>query len=98
MCRQRCVWQNFVDLGIEDEVYITIPRGQAEAMTATVDVDETIRAPLDNGQIMGVVKVVMDNNILYQGDVVTMQAIEQGGVLKRFIDWITLFFGNLFSG
>jgi serine-type D-Ala-D-Ala carboxypeptidase (penicillin-binding protein 5/6) len=95
------VWsgaQNFVDLGIEDEVYITIPRGQAEAMTATVDVDETIRAPLDNGQIMGVVKVVLDNNILYQGDVVTMQAVEQGGILKRFIDWITLFFGNLFSG
>ncbi len=95
------VWsgaQNSVDLGIEEEVYITIPRGQAEAMTATVDVDETIRAPLDNGQIMGVVKVVLDNNILYQGDVVTMQAIEQGGVLKRFIDWITLFFGNLFSG
>ncbi|HIN89980.1 MAG TPA: D-alanyl-D-alanine carboxypeptidase, partial [Porticoccaceae bacterium] len=31
--------QNAVDLGISEEVYITIPRGQAEAMTATVDVD-----------------------------------------------------------
>ncbi len=67
-------------------------------MTATVDVDEVIRAPLDYGQIMGVVNVVLDNDIIYQGEVVTMQGVERGGVLKRFIDWFTLFFSNLFSG
>ncbi|MBL6904746.1 MAG: D-alanyl-D-alanine carboxypeptidase [Gammaproteobacteria bacterium] len=89
---------NAVDLGIEDEVYITIPRGQAESMTATVDVDEIIRAPLSDRQIMGEVRVVLDNNILYQGDVVSMQAVEQGGILKRFVDWITLLFSNMFSG
>ncbi len=90
--------QNSVDLGIEDEVYITIPRGQAEAMTATVDVDEIIRAPLSDRQIMGEVRVVLENNILYQGDVVSMQAVEQGGFLKRFVDWITLVFSSMFSG
>ena len=90
--------QNSVDLGIEDEVYITIPRGQAEAMTASVDVDEVIRAPLSDRQIMGEVRVVLDNNILYQGNVVSMQAVEQGGFLKRFVDWITLLFSSMFSG
>lgn len=95
------VWsgaQNSVDLGIQDEVYITIPRGRAEAMIATVDVDEIIRAPLDNGQIMGVVNVVLDNDIVYQTDVITMEAVEQGGLLKRFVDWITLLFESMFSG
>ena len=90
--------QNTVDLGIEDEVYITIPRGQAEAITATVDVEDIIRAPLSDRQIMGKVRVVLDDNILYQGNVVAMQAVEQGGFFKRFIDWITLLFSNLFSG
>ena len=90
--------QNSVDLGIEDEIYITIPRGQAEAMTATVDVEEVIRAPLSDRQIMGEVRVVLDNNILYQGNVVAMQAVEQGGFLKRFVDWITLLFSSMFSG
>jgi D-alanyl-D-alanine carboxypeptidase (penicillin-binding protein 5/6) len=94
------VWsgqESAVDLGIEEEVYITIPRGQAEQMTATVDIDEIITAPLDNGQIMGVVNVVLDNNLLYTANVITMQEVEQGGVLKRFLDWITLLFSNLFS-
>jgi len=90
--------QNSVNLGIEDEVYITIPRGQAEAMTATVDVDEVIRAPLSDRQIMGEVRVVLDNNVLYQGNVVSMQAVEQGGFLKRFVDWITLLFSSMLSG
>ena len=76
------VWsgkQNAVDLGITEEVYVTIPRGQGEALTATVDVDEIIRAPLDNGQIMGVVTVALDNNIFYTGDVIAMQGVERAG-------------------
>ena len=89
--------QNAVDLGISEEVYITIPRGQAEAMTATVDVDEIIRAPLDKSQVMGVVRVVLNNDILYHGDVIAMQEVERGSMLKRFIDWLSLFFSDLFS-
>ena len=95
------VWsgsQNAVDLGIQNEVYVTIPRGQADSMTATVDVDEVIRAPLEHGQIMGVVNVVLNNDMIYTGDVFAMQEVEQGGLLKRFVDWLSLFFSNLFSG
>lgn len=94
------VWsgkQNAVDLGITEEVYVTIPRGQAEAMTATVDVDEVIQAPLENGQIMGVVNVVLDNNLYYTGDVIAMQSVERAGLFKRFVDWLSLLFSNLFS-
>ena len=88
---------NAVDLGIVDDVYVTIPRGQAEDMKASVDVDEIIRAPITDGQIMGVVKVVLNDDLVYQSDVVAMQAVEQGGLFKRFMDWLSLFFGNLFS-
>lgn len=95
------VWsgeQNEVDLGITEEVYVTIPRGQSEAMTASVDVDEVIRAPLDNGQIMGVVNVTLDDSVIYRGDVIAMQGVPEGNMFKRFVDWLTLMFSNLFSG
>ncbi|MFT4861751.1 MAG: D-alanyl-D-alanine carboxypeptidase (penicillin-binding protein 5/6) [Pseudohongiellaceae bacterium] len=86
-----------VDLGIVEDVYVTIPRGQADEMKASVDVDEIIRAPITDGQIMGVVNVVLNDDLIYQSNVVAMQAVEQGGVFKRFMDWLSLFFGNLFS-
>lgn len=95
------VWsgaQSAVDLGIQEEVYVTIPRGQAGSMQATVDVDEVIRAPLNDGQIMGVVSVTLDNDTVFSGNVIAMQEVEQGGIFKRLIDWLTLLFSNLFAG
>ncbi|MBT5907670.1 MAG: D-alanyl-D-alanine carboxypeptidase [Gammaproteobacteria bacterium] len=94
------VWsgeQSTVDLGVTEDVFVTIPRGQGENLTAAVDVEEAVTAPLVGGQIMGVVNVTLDSDLIYRGDVVAMQAIEQGGLFKRFIDWLTLFFSNLFS-
>jgi len=86
-----------VDLGIEDEVYVTIPRGQSQSMEATVDIDEIIYAPLGNRQIMGVVNVTLDEETVFQGDIIAMQEVERGGIIKRFIDWLTLLVSNLFG-
>ena len=86
-----------VDLGIKNEVFVTIPRGQAQSMEATVDVDEIIYAPLAEGQIMGVVNVTIDADTVFQGNIVAMQKIERGGILKRFIDWLTLLISSVFG-
>jgi D-alanyl-D-alanine carboxypeptidase (penicillin-binding protein 5/6) len=94
------VWsgeESSIDLGIRDEVYVTIPRGQAQQMQAAVDLEEIIHAPLDDGQIMGVVNVVLDQDVIFSGDIVAMQQVGRGGVLKRFIDWLTLLFSDLFG-
>jgi D-alanyl-D-alanine carboxypeptidase (penicillin-binding protein 5/6) len=94
------VWsgqQNAVDLGIPEEVYITIPRGQAEAMSASMELDEVITAPLEQGQVMGTITVVLEDDLLYEGEVIALQSVERAGFIKRFIDWLTLFFTNLFS-
>lgn len=87
--------ESSVDLGIEDEVYITIPRGQAESMTATVDVDEIIRAPLQSRQPMGVVNVMLADEVVYSGEVVAMNEVAEGGAFKRFMDWVTLMFSDI---
>jgi serine-type D-Ala-D-Ala carboxypeptidase (penicillin-binding protein 5/6) len=94
------VWsgrQQAVDLGIEEEVFVTIPRGQSGAMSAAISVDEVIRAPLERGQVMGTITVSLEDDVLYQGNIIAMGSVEQGGLFKRFIDWLTLFFTGLFS-
>lgn len=94
------VWsgaQNSVDLGIQEEVLITIPRGRSEDLVATLDMDEVIRGGFEGGDIMGAVEITLDDEILYAGDVVAMQSVEQGGFLRRLIDALTLFFMGLFN-
>ena len=83
-----------VDLGIAEEVYITIPRGQAESMTAAVDVDQLIEAPIEAGQHMGLVNVMLEEELLFSGDVIAMHPVAEGGMLKRFVDWVSLMFSD----
>jgi hypothetical protein len=47
---------------------------------------------------MGVVNGTLDNDVIYRGDVIAMQAVPEGNIFKRFVDWLTLLFSNLFSG
>ena len=81
-----------LDLGIEEEVFVTIPRGQAETMTASVDVAELIQAPIQERQLMGTVNVMLEDEVIYSGEVVAMHSVAEGGMLKRFVDWISLMF------
>ena len=93
------VWsgeQSAVDLGVTEDVFVTIPRGQGENLTAAVDVEEAVTAPLVGGQIMGGVNVTLASDSIYLGDVVPIQAIEQEGLFNRFFDCLTLFSTNLF--
>lgn len=95
------VWsgeQNNLDLAIAENVHLTIPRGRSEELNASLDIEETIRAAVEEGQAMGTVSITLDDEELYSGDVVAAHAVEQGGLLKRLIDALTLFFMNLFSG
>jgi D-alanyl-D-alanine carboxypeptidase (penicillin-binding protein 5/6) len=94
------VWsgkEDAVDLGITEEVVATIPRGQSGALQATLSVEETITAPLTQGQVLGTVEIKLGEEIIYQANVAAMQAVDRAGFFKRFMDWLTMFFTNLFS-
>ena len=75
-------------------MYITIPRGQAEEMTAAVDVDQLIEAPIADRQNMGLVNVMLGEELLFSGDVVAMHPVAEGGMIKRFVDWVSLMFSD----
>ena len=87
---------NSVDLGIQEEVFLTIPRGRAEDLVATLDTEEVIRGGFEAGEVLGQVNITLDDEVLYTGDVVAIDAVERGGFFKRLIDALTLFFMNLF--
>ena len=88
---------NTLDLGPNEEVYVTIQRGRGEELEAAVNVDEVIYAPVETGQIMGTVEVTLDGEPVYSGEVAALQGVARGGVMKRMTDWFSLRFSNLLS-
>lgn len=86
-----------LDLGMNEEVRVTIQRGRGEELEAAVNVDEVIYAPVETGQIMGTVEITLDGEPVYSGEVAALHGVARGGVMKRMTDWFSLRFSNLLS-
>lgn len=94
------VWSgktNSVDIGIGEEVFLTIPRGQSGNLETTLAIDETLKAPIEVGQVMGNITISQGDEVFYEGPVVAMEAVERGSFIKRLMDFLHLFFLSLFS-
>ncbi len=94
------VWSakdNSVDVGIAEDVLLTIPRGRAGDLVATLNTEQTLRGAIEQGQVLGTVDITLDDELLYTGNVIAVQGVEQAGLLKRLIDALTLFFMGLFQ-
>jgi D-alanyl-D-alanine carboxypeptidase (penicillin-binding protein 5/6) len=94
------VWSgrtNAVDIGIADQVYVTIPRGQEDNLQTDLVIEESLKAPITAGQVLGNVIISLGDNIYYDGPVVAMEVVERGSFIKRLMDFLHLFFISLFS-
>lgn len=95
------VWGGLADevtLGVNKDLFLTIPRGAKDNLQATMHIDETIKAPIKQGQELGNLLVVLEGETLLDVPLVASQTIEQAGFFSRMWDNIKLFFIGLFGG
>ncbi len=92
------VWsgeQDQLRLGINQALVVTIPRGQADKLQATMDIDRVIQAPISAGQELGKVRVTLDGQPVSEVPLVALEAVPEAGLLKRIWHAIMLFFTSL---
>ncbi|GAB3093959.1 D-alanyl-D-alanine carboxypeptidase family protein [Pseudomaricurvus hydrocarbonicus] len=89
--------QKEVSIGVKDDLFLTIPRGSAEELDAQMHIDEVIKAPVTQGQELGNLTVVLDDETLVDVPLVAIEAVEQAGFFARLWDSIKLFILGLFS-
>lgn len=94
------VWKgdkNNLRVGLQQDLTLTVPRGQAQKLVADALLNKNLTAPIDAGQKVGTVEVRLDDKLLHTADLVALESVEQGGFFKRFWDSVRLFFFNLFN-
>jgi len=79
------------------DLTMTLPRGQVEKLEAVMSFDGTLIAPIQQGDVIGKVEVKLDDKVLRSSDLVALEAVEEGGLFRRFWDSIRLFFYSLFN-
>jgi len=89
------VWQGAAEslnLGLNKDLFITIPRGQYKHLDAVMDVNTDIEAPVKKGQQLGLVTVKLDGKVLSSQPLVALHEIEKGSFIQRTKDQIIRLF------
>jgi D-alanyl-D-alanine carboxypeptidase (penicillin-binding protein 5/6) len=89
------VWkaaQSPVDVGIKDDLYLTLPRGQANDVKTAVDVQPRLIAPLALDSNVGQLRVFAGSQTLTTVPVHPFKSVAAGGWWRRLIDTIRLWF------
>ena len=86
--------ENTVKAGLRDGLTLTLPRGQRELIKATVETQQPLLAPIDNGQQVGVLKLTLDGKPYLERPLVALESVPLVNVLSRGIDSIRMIFSR----
>lgn len=82
-----------IKLGLDQDLYVTIPRGSYENLKADMSIDADIIAPVEQGDQVGVVKVTLKGKDYLEQSLIALQANPEGGLWRRIVDFfVKLFF------
>lgn len=89
------VWKGEAEelsLGLADDLYVTIPRGQYNALKASMNLATQIIAPVPSGTVLGAVYVAINDRPVANRDLVALQEVPEGGMFRSLIDTAKLWF------
>ena len=79
-------------LGVAEDLYVTVPRGTRRQLQIESHLAEEIDAPVEVLRSLGVVKVSYDDRFTREEPLVAIADVPQGGMMTRMIDGILKLF------
>ena len=89
------VWKGATEevaLGLENDLYLTIPRGQYTDLAPTMDVPAQVIAPLEAHAAVGQVRIAFGDDVLAERPLRTLESVGPGSLWHRMADAVALWF------
>ncbi len=86
------------DIGLANDLYITIARGSKEQLEIETLSNEFIEAPLQAGDSQGSLTIRLNEKVLAERPLVALSNVNEAGLFSRLWDGIKLFFIKLIGG
>ncbi|WP_243831498.1 D-alanyl-D-alanine carboxypeptidase family protein [Thiosulfativibrio zosterae] len=93
------VWEgnrDQVGVGLTDDLYITIPRGQYKSLKIETTINNHIEAPLAQLDNLGTLSVSLGDTLITEKPIVALANVEEGSFFKKLIDQIKQIINSLF--
>ena len=81
-----------IPLGLEEDLYLTIPKGQYKKLDADMNIDARITAPAKKGDSFGTVNVRLGDQQYAERKLIALSDIEKGSLWASLIDEVKLLF------
>lgn len=81
-----------MQLGMQTDLFVTVPRGTYGQLDASAQVSETLIAPVEKGSVHGSLVVRLKGEELYERPLVALESVPAGGIFIRLKDEIRLLF------
>ncbi|MFW6380223.1 MAG: D-alanyl-D-alanine carboxypeptidase family protein [Halorhodospira sp.] len=81
-----------LELGLEEDLYVTIPRQEYDNLTASVSAESKIEAPVSAGEQLGTLTLELADTTIHEEPLVAMEDADEGGLWRRTVDRLLLRF------
>lgn len=84
------VWmgeQDELKVGVANDVYLTLPKGDVKKLQAEVEYNGDLVAPISQQQVVGKVLYKVEGKVVNEAELVALESVEEGSLFKRILDW-----------
>lgn len=89
------VWMGDTDevsLGVSEDTFVTLPRGQTKDLAASFVLEKELRAPIQKGDVVGKLYYRIGEEDIAEYPLLALNDVNEGGMFSRLIDYIMLLF------
>ena len=79
-----------VPVGLAEDFWVVIPPDEGEELSAEMEIDHPLEAPLSAGQRVGRVVATLDGETVHEQPLITLQDVDTGGFVRRGWDGAAL--------
>jgi D-alanyl-D-alanine carboxypeptidase (penicillin-binding protein 5/6) len=94
------VWKGLADevsLGLQQPLFVTIPRGRYDDLDGQVELLPELSAPIAADTVVGSITVRLGDDLVAKRDLITLEAVEEAGFFGRSWDSLHLWTDSLFE-
>ncbi len=81
-----------VELGLNKALSAVVPAGRRELLSAEMDLNTNIMAPVSTSQELGQVRIMLDGEVIAREPLRALRDVPEGGFFDRVLDEIQLWF------
>ncbi|MEM1243945.1 MAG: D-alanyl-D-alanine carboxypeptidase family protein [Pseudomonadota bacterium] len=85
-----------IHIGLQNNLFITIPKGEYKHLKAQVSFNHELNAPIRQGMTVGELKITLNNKLIKQQPLIALETDQEGGLWTKMRDATTKLIDEVF--